>query len=613
MSKMTNKDQQIFLEDLLKIRIKGKPGKESSIGIASKNNTLPSELEDVVDAGNFVDTTAFQQFRTLGSDRNEQYRMYDEMSTDSIIAAALELYSDDATQYNTKGQVIWVESEDPTIAQWGNRLIDNLQLNDNAWSYVYCLVKYGEVYLQLFKDDEIDDDPLSKRLGYTDIDIMKNRKGSVLEDYIEKVPNPARLFDLSSRGKTVGFVEVELYDNEDDSSLLRSYMYNTEDQNIKIYDPKKFVHIMLSPNTERFPEKLSLTFENRIKSDTDASKAMTIKTYDVKRGKSILYDLYKIYREIQLMEDSLLLNRVTRSSIIRFLQIEIGDMPEDKATMVLHRYKRLIEQKNFLDKDQGKFTSAANPGPIDNVLYIPTREGKGAVSMSNLGGDVDVKAITDVDYFKNKLYGGLKIPRQFLGETDEGGGFSGGTSLTKLDARYARTIKRIQNALITGVTTLLNLFALDRGQTDYINNFTVKMLSPSTTEDAERDETLDTRINIVDRLLTLIPDESVRPKTKKDMLVYYMSNYLSETEVAQMLEDDTTLDEVPKEKLDDIDMSTNLPSGGSMRSNDIDIDMDMPNNEPDIGGGEGFDMGSETSTAEPDLGGSEFDFSDVEL
>lgn len=613
MSNMTNKEQQIFLEDLLKIRIKGKPGKESAIGIASKNNTLPSELEDVVDAGNFVDTTAFQQFRTLGSDRNEQYRMYDEMSTDSIIAAALELYSDDATQYNTKGQIIWVESEDPTIAQWGNRLIDNLQLNDNAWSYVYCLVKYGEVYLQLFKDDEIDDDPLSKRLGYTDIDIMKNRKGSVLEEYIEKVPNPARLFDLSSRGKTVGFVEVELYDNEDDSSLLRSYMYNTEDQNIKIYDPKKFVHIMLSPNTERFPEKLSLTFENRIKSDTDASKAMTVKTYDVKRGKSILYDLYKIYREIQLMEDSLLLNRVTRSSIIRFLQIEIGDMPEDKATMVLHRYKRLIEQKNFLDKDQGKFTSAANPGPIDNVLYIPTREGKGAVSMSNLGGDVDVKAITDVDYFKNKLYGGLKIPRQFLGETDEGGGFSGGTSLTKLDARYARTIKRIQNALITGVTTLLNLFALDRGQTDYINNFTVKMLSPSTTEDAERDETLDTRINIVDRLLTLIPDEIVHPETKKDMLVYYMSNYLSETEVAQMLEDDTTLDEVPKEDLDDIDMSTNLPSGGGMRSNDIDIDMSMPNNEPDIGGGEDFDMGSETSTAEPDLGGSEFDFSDVEL
>lgn len=607
---MANDKRKSFLEDFLKIRIKGKPGKESDAGIATKGNTLVDVLEKASEAGKIVDISEFQQFRTLGTDRNEQYRMYDEMAYDSVVSAALELYSDDATQYNSKGQIVWVESEDPTIAQFANRLIDNLQINEHIWSYAYNLVKYGDVYLQLFKDDEIQKDPLIQRLDHTDVDTVTNRKGSVLEEYIELVPNPARLFDLSNRGKTVGFVEVQLADNSDGSAVFKNYMYNMNDTNIKVYEPKKFVHIMLNPDTDRFPEKLSLTFDGNVTGeDPDSAQAkldQVVVNYNVKRGKSILHDQYKTYRELQLMEDALLLNRVTRSSIIRLLQIEIGDMPSNQAEQLLHRYKNLIEQKNYMDKDAGSFTSAANPGPIDNVLYIPTRDGKGAVSMSNLGGDVDVKAITDVDYFKNKYYAGYKIPRQFLGETDEGGGFSGGTSLTKLDARYARTIKRIQNAIISGLTTLINIFALNRELPEYVNNFTVKMVSPATTEDAERDETLNNRIDIVSRFMELIPEGMASDETLKDILITFMSEYLSEPDVAGKLDEDDTLE---KNK-EDVDMDFGVSGGGPRGGNDIDID---------LGGGTSSHIAEPTGSAENNLNDTmadeepEFDFGDVEL
>lgn len=604
-----NSTKRSFFEEFLKIRIKGKPGKESDAGIAVKGNTLVDVLEKASDAGKLVDYSEFQQFRTIGTDRNEQYRVYDEMAYDSVVSTALELYSDDATQYNSKGQIIWVESEDPQIAQFANRLIDNLQLNENMWSYAYNLVKYGDVYLELFRDDEIQEDPLVKTLDHTDLDVVKNKKGSVLEEYIELVPNPARLFDLSNRGKTVGFVEVNLADNSDGTPQFKNYMYNMNDTNIKVYDPKKFVHIMLNPDTDRFPEKLSLTFDgknNKVNdSDPDSVQAkveqITI-NYNVKRGKSILHDQYKLYRELQLMEDALLLNRVTRSSIIRLLQIEIGDMPPSQAEQLLHRYKNLIEQKNYLDKDASYFTSSANPGPIDNVLYIPTRDGKGAISMSNLGGDVDVKAITDVDYFKNKYYAGYKIPRQFLGETDEGGGFSGGTSLTKLDARYARTIKRVQNALIAGVTTLINIFAISKDLSEYVNNFTVKMVSPATTEDAERDETLNNRIDIVSKFMELIPEGMVDDLTMKDILVTFMSEYLSEPDVAEKIDEDQTVEKAKE----DINMEFNATGGGPMGGNDIDIDM---GGEP-RGMSEPSGFGNEGGMNEPmvDTEEPEFDF-----
>lgn len=603
MAKDSNKGK--FFEDGLRIRIKGKPSVDSEIGVASPSSALVNIL-NCASSGKYIDLTEFQQFRTIGADRNEQYRCYDEMAQDAIIASALEMYADDATQYNAKGEIIWAESENTDVARFANRLINILGLNEDAWSHIYALVKYGDCYLQLFKDDEEINDLVTNNVNASGVETAVNRTGSRLEEYIEMVANPARMFDLASRGKTVGFVEVELYDNIDNSPTFQNYTYNTNDNNIRVYDPKKYVHIMLNPNTNRFPEKFTIDIPT---SDKEGISKSITTSYDVKRGKSILYDVYKIYREIQLMEDSILLNRVTRSSIIRLLQIEVGDMPQNQVEQLLHRVKRLVEQKNFMDKDAGTFSSSASPAPIDNVLYIPTRDGKGTISMSNLGGDVDVKSIADMDYFKNKLFGALKIPKQFLGE-DEGGGFSGGTSLTKLDARYARTIKRIQNAYISGITTLINLFALSKGLTQYVNAFTIRMVSPSTTEEAERDETFNNRIDIVDRFLGLIPEDMISPKKRKEILVYYISKYFNEPDVAQMIEEDDTLDEVPEDELDDMDMESH-GGGGGFSSPSTDIDFDMGG-----GGDEDFGAPEDIGGSEPDVGGApepDVDMGDIEI
>ena len=600
-----------FFEDFLKIRVEGKPGKEYAIGVVSDKDSLGNQIENAVENGNYVDIATLEQFRTLGTDRNSQYRMYDEMAYDSILSAALEIYTDESTQYNTDGKIIWVESDDPNVAKFGNHILEVLQVNDHTWSYIYNLVKYGDIYLQLYSDSDILDDPLVKRVQTTDIDVVKDRKGATLEDYMDMVANPARMFDISQRGKTDGFIEGDLPDNSDQGPKIGSYQLNMNDNNLKIHDPKKFVHIMLCENSDRFPETMELTFGD--------SEDMKTVSYNVKRGKSIMHDLYKIYREIQLMEDSLLLNRVTRSSIIRLLQIEVGDMPKNQVDELLRRFKRLVEQKNFMDKGEGSFTSAANPGPIDNVLYVPTRDGKGAVSASNLGGDVDVKAISDVDYFKKKEYGALKIPRQYLGETDEGGGFSGGTSLSKLDSRFARTIKRIQNAYIAGITTLINLYALDRGWTEYINNFTVKMTSPATTEDSERDEQLSQRLEIVDRLLSLLPEnEMIDPKTKKQIVVDLLSGYLGEAEIAELVQEDKFLKQSEKEEQDDLGMEDSDIGGRPGRSGgmsprpmgggdiNIDVNNETPTNEP--GGMEELGGTEELGIREPEI-----DFSEIEI
>ena len=93
-------------------------------------------------------------------------------------------------------------------------------------------------------------------------------------------------------------------------------------------------------------------------------------------------------------------------------------------------------------------TEYTNPGPIENNIYVPTHEGIGAISTSQIGGDVDVKSLADLSYYQDKLFGNLRVPKQYFGVTDDAAGFNGGSSLSIISSRYGKMIKRIQNTMV---------------------------------------------------------------------------------------------------------------------------------------------------------------------
>lgn len=323
-------------------------------------------------------------------------------------------------------------------------------------------------------------------------------------------------------------------------------------QEVKVYKPDRLIHIVVGDNLTRYPEEVVI--------NTGDGKSSI---YQVSRGKSILQDVYPVQKELQLLEDSLLLNRLTRSSLIRLLEIEVGDMPKKEINDYLRRIKQLIEQHISMDKTTGQYKSYNSPGPIDNVIYIPVKNGKGSVSINNLGGDVNIRDIADIDYFNNKRSGALKIPRAYLGDDMDGSGLSNGGSLTKLSARYARTIKRIQTSYIRSITNLLNLFFVDK-KLDYVNKFTVRMTSPSTQEDLERNELIQGNIDLIDSIMSLA--ESLEGGTQKKILTKLVNDVLKMPEIGKLIEEDLTPDEdvsVDGEMHDagDLDMSSDFDSG----------------------------------------------------
>ena len=284
-----------------------------------------------------------------------------------------------------------------------------------------------------------------------------------------------------------------------------------------------------------------------------------------------------------LLENALLLNRLTKSAIVRLIQLEVGDMPKDRVGPALQRVKQLVEQKASIDTND-KMTEYTNPGAMENNVYIPTRNGLGALSIQQLGGDVNVRDIADIDYFKNKQYAAMKIPKQFLGDTDDATGFNGGTSLSITSSRCAKTIKRIQSSMCQVITDIVNILLLDKGLDTYVNKFTIRMQAPVTQEELDKRNNTSSLIGISDDVLRLMGDIE-DPITKLKMTKSLLSNSISNQEVIELLE--SYINDLEEEQKEEQNSSSDSESDLG-NDNDLDLDLDL-----DLGGGEDLPSPSE--------------------
>lgn len=568
-----------FRDNGFRLRLTPKPNNVNNVVSPTEDLTYKQVNAEDITSSALLDTQSIHEFCTISTNRHNKYVGFEEMLEDPIIAAAVEMYADDATQYNEQGNIIWAEGDNEDAVKAANRLINVLDLNEKAWRHIYSLCVYGDLYLRLYKEGDVSDYATiySNDVNTMSVSIKPEDKSRHLEEYIEYVENPACLFDLQVKDKTAGFIRVIDTSNIKSSSIFDSMpMQTVNSGNTISYDRMSFVHITLSESVERNPELLKV-------SDDDDEGTV----YKVKSGKSILADAYHVTQSLKLLEDSLLLNRLTKSAIIRLLQVEVGDIPRTDVNNLLHRLKNNLEQKMSTDVNSGATKSFNSPGPLDNIVYMPTKNGKGAITVQNLGGDVNVKDIVDLDYFNNKKLAALKIPKQFLNFDSPEGIGGNGQSLTKVSSRYAHTIMRIQNAYLQGITNLLNYFFLDKDQ-DYIGKFTLKMVSPATVEDTERSEQLSNNIQQIGDILSLVgdlPDEKrlailkelINTKLNMPNIASYVQDYIDELETNNDNNEDNSEDNIGDLGADDFEEDDLLsnPSPNNLDKTDFSTDTDF--------------------------------------
>jgi hypothetical protein len=407
------------------------------------------------------------------------------------------------------------------------------------YGWTHSLLKYGDLYLRLFRESDYKDELFKAEKidqAYSarnvlneafnlDFEEKKEEPKEKLDEaiklnlhsasdkysyYVEAVDDPGTMFELTKYGRTYGYIETPNVESNLDalSSTITGatatgvYNFRMKSTDVNVYQADDFVHACLEDNFTRFPETVDLFIDPENKRS---------QSYSVRRGKSLLYDSYKIWREKALLENAALLNRITRSSIVRKVGVEVGDMPKEQVQQTLRRVKEMMEQKSALNVGNS-MSEYNNPGPVENNIYFATHGGQGNITVEAVGGDVEVKNLADLDWWNNKFYSSYGIPKQYFGWTDDGAGFNGGTSLTILSSVYAKGVKRVQNAMIQALTDAINLFLLNRGLKSYLNNFTLKMKAPVTQEEIDYRADLTNKINAISSIQGLFTDIEDKPR-----------------------------------------------------------------------------------------------------
>lgn len=565
----------IFLDlpDFYNKKINSEPKSEMNIAIDTKktltNEVIAAEEDKSLNIG---DINSFSQ---QSQNRNQIYNIIDQMCEDSTLSAALETYAEDATEYNDEGKIVWCESNDTDVANYINYLLQTMRIDKNIYKWVASLCKYGDLYLRLYRKSEYNDSNNKDRdILNEDIKIYDYKKDDKFVHYLEMAPNPAEMFELTKFGKTYGYIKANVnntsYTGSANSAFnmydSRQFTYKFKKNDIEIYDAMSYVHASLDDNLNRFPEEVNIFI------DKDGQETQST-SYSVKRGQSIFFNVYKTWRYVKLLEDAILLNRVSKSSVTRIINVEVGDMPKENVQPCLQRIKSLIEQKAALSVNQS-INEYTNPGPIDNAIYIPTYNGKGAITEQTLStSDADIKSIVDLDYFKNNLWSALKIPKQFMGETSDNTGFNGGTSLSLISSRYAKTIKRIQNTILQALTDAINVMLVDKQLTTYIGKFTLKMVPPMTQEENDRRESKSNTVDLISNFMSLF-DMIEDPAVKLKMLKSFVTDVITDTTILNLIQEEIdkleSSSEPSEENVDDSSFDDNT------EDKDININVEAP-------------------------------------
>lgn len=543
-----NKDSEVFNQEDVEYNQKIKP-----VEIPSKNIGIDVDnqfMDNIVGAGlaGKLDMAAIESFTNVSRSRDSVYDLIDMMMADSTMASVLETYAEDTTEYSDQGRIVWVEAEDPMVSKYIEYLIDTMNIDKHVYSWVHCLIKYGDVYLKLFRKSDEENAELD----------FHNNERSILNEgvvakahndadhytgYVEMVKNPAEVFELTKFGKTRGYIKtnIETLSNNangySQQTMLNGYyqLYRFNERDVELYAADDFVHGFLEDNSSRVDEKVNIFFDTKdYKTDSDSTDSGY--NFNVRRGQSLFYSAFKAWRELSLVQNAILMNRITKSALIRAIMVNVGDMPKEMVGPHMQGIKQLIEQKAAINAATS-ISEYTNPGPIENNIYIPVHGETGQINIQAIGGDVEIGNLTDLDKMQNQLFGSLRVPKQYFGLTDDAAGFNGGSSLAIISSRYAKAIKRIQNAVIQMVTDLINLMLIDRGFDSYVNDFTIKMQAPTTQEEIDRRENESSKVNMINDIMSLVGEIS-DPARKLEILKSLLSDVITDTTVLQIIQDE---------------------------------------------------------------------------
>jgi hypothetical protein len=376
---------------------------------------------------------AYQQVRI------DLFRDYDGMDNDPIISSALNIYSDEATVKNELGDVLKINcANENTKEILHNLFYDILNIEFNLWPWTRNLVKYGDFFLQL---------EISPELGIVNTMPLSVYETSRVEGF--DMNNPQR----------VKFVYSPF---QNPNSMLSTASAKKEYENYEI------AHFRLYSDSNFLPY-----------------------------GKSMIEGGRRVWKQLTLMEDAMLIHRIMRAPEKRIFKVDVGNIPPTEVDNYMQKIINSSKKVPFLDPNTGEYNLKYNIQNLIEDYYMPVRGSDNGTNIDTLKG-LEYNMIDDINYLKGKLMAALQIPKVYLGYEED---ISGKATLAGQDVRFAKTIERIQKVLVSELTkiAIVHLYAQGLDKAEDLD-FSLELTTPSKIYEQEKVELYTSKIALITQM-----------------------------------------------------------------------------------------------------------------
>lgn len=211
-------------------------------------------------------------------------------------------------------------------------------------------------------------------------------------------------------------------------------------------------------------------------------------------GASVLESARRIWRQLILIEDAMLVYRIVRAPERRIFYIDVGNVPPEDIENYMQQAQTSLKRNKAVDRTNGKMDLRYNPLAVDDDYFIPVRGGESGTKIETLAGGQNAAAVEDVQYIQKKLFAALKIPKAYLGYDEEIGAKA---TLAQEDIRFSRTITRIQKVIVSELNKIAMIHLYSHGFTDEdMLDFMLALNNPSSVAQLQKLELIKTKFEI---------------------------------------------------------------------------------------------------------------------
>ena len=374
--------------------------------------------------------------------RLQLYSDYEAMDYDSLIAPALDIISEEATLKNEYGDVLTIKSSNDNVKRvLHNLFYDVLNVEFNLPSWVRQMCKYGDFYLHL---------QISEKFG-----VYNALPLSVYQVVREEGMDP----------ENPSYVQFVL----DPNGLSQSTTYSARRSDQMKLENYEVAHFRLLSDANYLPY-----------------------------GRSYLEPARKVFKQLILMEDAMLIHRIMRAPEKRIFYMNVGGIPPNEIDSFMQKTVNQMKKTPYVDQNTGDYNLKFNIQNMTEDFYIPVRGNDTSTKIETTKG-LDYDGTTDIEYLKNRMLAALKIPKAFLGYDEN---LEGKSTLAAMDIRFARTIERLQRTIVSELQKIALVHLYTQGFTDAdLVDFELSLTGPSIVFEQEKTELYKSKVELANSIL----------------------------------------------------------------------------------------------------------------